>query len=219
MQLKETLPLSHAQLAYRLLMGTKKISTEEKIIVAASKVFLKKGFSSARTRDISEEADINIALLNYYFRSKQKLFDLVMYEKVQKLFGKISPIMRDNTTSLGKKIQLATTEYIDTLSETPGLAIFILNEVYKNNYDIVPNMKLARKATKSSLFKQVKEIRKDMDPFQLVVTLAGMIIFPFVAKPMLKLTANLSEKTFQKLMQERKVLIPIWMKAILKSKS
>ena len=46
-------------------------STEEKIMNAARAVFQRKGFAGTRTRDIAEEAGINLALLNYYFRSKQ----------------------------------------------------------------------------------------------------------------------------------------------------
>lgn len=49
------------------------LSTEEKILKAATKVFTEKGYAGTRTRDIAEEAGINLALLNYYFRSKEKL--------------------------------------------------------------------------------------------------------------------------------------------------
>ncbi|MDN3670454.1 helix-turn-helix domain-containing protein [Echinicola jeungdonensis] len=56
-------------------------STEGKIKTAARKVFQQKGFAAARTRDIAEEPGINLALLNYYFRSKGKLFDLIMMEE------------------------------------------------------------------------------------------------------------------------------------------
>jgi len=63
-------------------MKEKKIdlSTETKIKEAARVVFYKKGFSATRTRDIAEEAGINLALLNYYFRSKEKLFEIIMFE-------------------------------------------------------------------------------------------------------------------------------------------
>jgi AcrR family transcriptional regulator len=55
-------------------MELKDSSTEDKIKNAAKIVFHKKGYAAARTRDIAEEAGINLALLNYYFRSKEKLF-------------------------------------------------------------------------------------------------------------------------------------------------
>jgi AcrR family transcriptional regulator len=54
-------------------------TTEAKIKAAARVVFHKKGFAATRTRDIAEEAGINLALLNYYFRSKEKLFDIIMW--------------------------------------------------------------------------------------------------------------------------------------------
>lgn len=56
------------------------LTTEEKIRQAATKVFMEKGFDGTTTRDIAAEANINLALLNYYFRSKQKLFDSVFDE-------------------------------------------------------------------------------------------------------------------------------------------
>ena len=71
----------------------KELSTEEKIIDAARKLFTQKGFSATRTRDIAEEADINLALLNYYFRSKQNLFQIIIEKEFDELFGIITPIL------------------------------------------------------------------------------------------------------------------------------
>ena len=65
---------------------TKDISTEERIKAAARKVFHQKGFAGTRTRDIAEEAGINHAMLNYYFRSKEKLFEMVMMETMAQFF-------------------------------------------------------------------------------------------------------------------------------------
>src|SRR5689334_23935314 len=87
-------------------------STEEKIMEAARTVFLRKGYAATRTRDIAEEAGINLALLNYYFRSKEKLFSLVMQEKFQKFFGVIFPILNEPTTSLEEKVERLVDSYI-----------------------------------------------------------------------------------------------------------
>ncbi|MBT1712506.1 TetR/AcrR family transcriptional regulator, partial [Fulvivirgaceae bacterium PWU5] len=72
---------------------SKDLSTEEKIKEAAREVFTRKGYAATRTRDIAEAAGLNLALLNYYFRSKEKLFEIVMREKVQALFGIIAPVI------------------------------------------------------------------------------------------------------------------------------
>lgn len=55
----------------------------ERIKTAAAKLFAQKGFAATRVRDIASEAGINLAAVNYYFRSKQKLFDLIMGENRQ----------------------------------------------------------------------------------------------------------------------------------------
>ena len=58
-------------------MGLKDSTTEEKILEAAKEVFMKYGLYGARMQDIADTAGINKALLHYYFRSKEKLFDAV----------------------------------------------------------------------------------------------------------------------------------------------
>src|SRR3954466_8308931 len=91
------------------------LSTQEKIKEAARKVFLRKGFSATRTRDIAEEAGINLALLNYYFRSKQKLFEEVMKEKIQTLLQTVVPVLINPATTLEDKIKLIVSNYIEVL--------------------------------------------------------------------------------------------------------
>lgn len=176
-------------------MATKKkvkseTNTEEKIIAAARKVFMLKGFSGTRTRDIAEEAGINLALLNYYFRSKKKLFDLIMQEKIQNLFGIIAPVLTDSSTTLETKINLIVSGYIDVLSENPDLPTFVLNELRKKNFDIIQKFPFDKVIVQSSFIKQLKERRSDINPVHFLINILGMTVFPFVAKPMLMLSAH-----------------------------
>ena len=108
------------------------LSTEEKIKAAARTIFTKKGYAATRTRDIAEEAGINLALLNYYFRSKEKLFELVMMEKMASFFGSISPILGDTGLTLEEKIELVAEKYTRVLTENPDLPLFILSEIRMN---------------------------------------------------------------------------------------
>ena len=107
-------------------------TTEEKIKEAARKVFHKKGYAGTRTRDIAEEAGVNLALLNYYFRSKEKLFDLIMEETMQLFFQSLKGLINNERTTLQEKLQDFTTQYIDFLCSQPELPIFILNEIQMN---------------------------------------------------------------------------------------
>src|SRR2546425_901472 len=82
----------------------KEETTENKILQAAKKVFITKGLDGARMQDIADEAGINKALLHYYFRSKDKLFEVIFMEAATSLFPKIVSIL-DEDISLFDKLR------------------------------------------------------------------------------------------------------------------
>ena len=194
------------------------ISTEEKIKEAARKVFTQKGYSATRTRDIAEAAGINLALLNYYFRSKQKLFEIVMLEKMQHFFGILIPILYDQSSSLDTKIKTISSNYIDLILANPDLPSFILSEA-KNNPDLIFKIAQRKDFLINSVFiKQIKEKKPELNPLHFLVSLLGMCVFPFVMKPLLQKMTNMEETAFKQMMMERKALVPVWTKAMLKAK-
>lgn len=193
-------------------------STEEKIKEAARKVFTRKGYAATRTRDIAEEAGLNLALLNYYFRSKEKLFEIVMFEKFQKFFGIIFPILTNENTALEEKVELMAHSYIDTLSMNPDLPIFVLSEIRNNPERFASNVHLKKILSDSSFVKQLHEKRPDLNPLQIIMSVLGLTVFPFLMKPLLFSTKNIDQKGFDALMEERKGLIPRWASAMLKAK-
>jgi AcrR family transcriptional regulator len=194
------------------------VPTREKIKEAAGKVFLRKGFSATRTRDIAEESGINLALLNYYFHSKQKLFDEIMQEKIQKLLQTILPVFRDPATSLEEKIKLLAFNYIEFLLADSDIPVFVINELRKDNISLLSGIQVQTDILQSSFVQQLKERRSDINPIHFLLSVLGMTIFPFVAKPILTKTGMVNEKKFQALMKEREALIPVWMDAFLKAK-
>ena len=199
-------------------MTEKELSTEEKILISASKVFTEKGFSGTRTRDIAEEAGINLALLNYYFRSKEKLFEQVMKAKIVLLFGQILPIITDEKTTLEEKIDLTTEKYINILSKNPNLPVFVISEIQKKNSELTSIIPIRKVFNNSSLIKQIKEKRPDMNPLHFLVSFLGMTIFPFVAKPIFNAFQIIKDDEFQQFIEERRKLIPIWVKTLLELK-
>jgi AcrR family transcriptional regulator len=192
-------------------------TTEEKIKEAARKVFMKKGYAATRTRDIAEEAGINLALLNYYFRSKEKLFNQVMKEKMQQFFGVLLPVISDPSTKLEMKIELIVSNYIDTLTENPDLPLFVLSEMKDADHltDILPIEKLTPKV---SFIKQLQEKRPDINPVHFLMNILGMTVFPFIARPAFGVIGILNKNDFKMIIEERKRLIPLWVKAALKAR-
>lgn len=194
------------------------ISTEEKIKEAARKVFMQKGYAATRTRDIAEESGINLALLNYYFRSKEKLFNEVMQEKMQQFFGVLLPVVNDTSTKLETKVELIVSKYIDMLSENPELPLFVLSEM-KGHSDRIKKIIPVEKITQNmSFIKQLKEKRPDINPVHFLMNILGITIFPFIAKPALGLIGFTNKSELETILKERKKLIPVWVKAMLKAK-
>ena len=194
------------------------LTAQEKIKESARNVFTRKGFAATRTRDIAEEAGINLALLNYYFRSKEKLFEIVYLEKMQKFFGFIGPIIYDDSTSLDKKIEGIVSIYIDMLLDNPDIPFFILGES-RNNPAIVLNAMPKKDFLKNSVFiQQLREKKPGQDPYQFLLTMLGMTIFPFLMKPVFQKITETDESRHRQMMMDRKKLITVWCKAILKVK-
>ncbi len=189
------------------------VSAEQKIIRAARKVFTRKGYAATRTRDIADEAGINLALLNYYYRSKEKLFQLVMAEKLQQLFSVVFPIVNDDQLTLDQKVKSLVERYIDMLLENPELPMFVFYEIKSNPEHFKDRLQVTKLLKESSLVRQLQEKNPKLEPVQFIASLLGMTIFPFVAKPIL----FSDDRKFRAMMEERKAFIVKWSKAMLKS--
>lgn len=192
-----------------------KLSTEEQLKQAARRVFLRKGFAATRTRDIAEEAGQNLALLNYYFRSKQNLFDLVLRENTQQFFGVVAPLFHDAVTSLDEKISLITDQYIDLLLQQPEMPMFVLSELRTNPAWFSQNAPLIHQLGQSAFARQLIERQPTAEPVQVFLTFIGMLLFPFILKPVMQAAGPVSEAAFTHLMRERKALVVGWMTGII----
>lgn len=195
-------------------------STEAKIKNAARVVFHKKGFAATRTRDIAEEAGMNLALLNYYFGSKEKLFDLIMMETMQGFFQSMAIVFNDEKTSLDEKVETIAERYIDLLLTEPDIPIFLLNELRENPKEIGEKFSIKQIIMGSVFFKQWQQTMDDsqpaIHPLHFLVNLMSLVVFPFVGSPMVKMLGDLKQDEFNSMMTERKALIPVWIKAMLK---
>ena len=197
-------------------------SAEQKIKAAATKLFTQKGYAAVKTREIAAEAGINLALLNYYFRSKEKLFELVMLDNMTTFAEGAADIIHNEKTSLDQKIELLTGHYIDILIKNPNVPQFVLNEMQSHPEKITTILGQKLNIFNSSLVKQVgEEIRlckmiNVAHPIQFIVNLLALTIFPFVSRPMLSSISNIDDGTFAVMMESRKKLIPVWIKAMYK---
>ena len=201
-------------------METKYSDTELKIRDAAKSLFLKKGYSATTPRDIAQESQINLALLNYYFTSKRRLFEIIMFETLYDFLNKMVEVYNDEETTIREKIELASSKYIDMIIAEPLLPTFILNEL-KNNPTNFLKMPTAKVIMKSQLISQYndgvkKGIYKKVDSIHFITNILSLIVFPFICSPIIMKMEKLNKTDFNKMMNQRKKLIPEWIIQMIK---
>lgn len=192
-----------------MVKSAKDTTTEQKILAAAKTVFIRDGLAGARMQDIADEAGINKALLHYYFRSKEKLFEVIFAEAASRLFPAINKIFNSDE-ELFIKIERFCDEYITIVMENPYVPMFVLNEIHRDPEFCLRNILPAgQRPDPGKFLKQIeKEVKKGsirkIHPMHLLMNLLSMCIFPFVAKPMMERIMNVEEKLFNALMEQRK---------------
>ncbi|MBE0655379.1 MAG: TetR/AcrR family transcriptional regulator, partial [Bacteroidales bacterium] len=154
---------------------------EARIVDAATKVFVLKGRKGASMQDIADEAGINRTLLNYYFRSKDKLFDLIFEKVFLRFIPGVVELLKTDMPLL-ERFEKFIEVYIEALHNSPMTPIFILHELTSNPEKLVETIK-SRGIDPEYLFRQIRhEMEKknirEMDPNQLIVSLLSLIIFP-----------------------------------------
>jgi AcrR family transcriptional regulator len=199
------------------------LSTEEKIKAAARKLFTQNGFAATKTRHICEEAGINLALLNYYFRSKEKLFEIVMLENLQHFFKGITQVLNSEETTIEQKVESFVAIYTDMLLKQPDIPLFILNELRGNPERLASKLGAKEVILKSHFMKQLQQEMKSgkiaaIHPMHYVINMLSMTIFPFIAQPIIRSVGDLSASKFDEIIKERKAYIPKWFKATTKVK-
>ena len=190
----------------------KDTSTEQRIVEAARRVFLRKGMAGARMQEIADEAVINKALLHYYFRSKDKLFDHILDETIERIAGGIKGIFSEDLPVV-QRLHSLVDVYIEVLLDNRYLPLFVLNEINHNPDKFATLIKKHIVKNMGEFIMQVDhEIKEGLirpvNPIHLLLNVLGMIIFPFAAFPLLIEVAGDEMKPFaDRFMEERKTVV------------
>lgn len=188
-------------------------NTEEKIRAAAKKLFTEKGLANTTVREVAEEAGVNTALLNYYFRSKEKLFMSIFAESFQEYRQKILNMMFLDDLPLEDRIRKFVHEATEQLKKNPDLPMFIGNEC-KQNPEAFKTIVKANKdqVSNSSLIKQLKEEAakgniREVDPLQFHFLVSSNVTAPFLAYPMIKVLCEIENISLDEFLDKRKEII------------
>ncbi len=166
----------------------KDTSTEEKILAAAKIVFMKYGLYGARMQDIADTAGINKALLHYYFRNKEKLFDNVFENALSRFFEQYQ-VFENKELAIKERLFIYVSTIIDFFAEYPQMSMFILKEI-GNNPELFRQKILTAKKNKTTRLVQELEDAiktgeiKEIDTTLFMINLQSLCSYPFLASSM-----------------------------------
>jgi AcrR family transcriptional regulator len=163
--------------------------TEQKIIDAAKKVFMKYGLYGSRMQDVADEAGINKALLHYYFRSKEKLFDVVFKNALEIYFDRILAV-DDEVLSVKERLERHVDRILDFYEEYPQMMLFIIKEGSMDEVKFAEKIKSLR-SNKFSVISLLKEGMdkgeiKPIDPVLFMLNIHSLCIYPYLAAPVFR---------------------------------
>lgn len=178
------------------------------IINTAEKLFSVNGFEGTSVRDIAQEAGVNLAMISYYFGSKEKLMEAVFEQRTSTIRIKVENLLQNEKVTPLEKVNTLIDDYIDKymhqqefhrimmremlIGKNTPIAAAIL-EVKKRNLGLIK--KLIHEGQKSGVFK------KNIDIVLMMTTLVGTVSHMITSQRFYKEMNNLEhmpEVEFQK---------------------
>lgn len=183
-------------------------NTETEILNAAKEVFQQKGMAGTRMQEIADKANINKALLHYYYRNKQLLFEAVFQSAFKLLAPQLHKILNDDS-DLFEKIKNFTENYVSFVIKHPYLPNFVIQELSKNP-EFVQKLRADKNFPSIEKFKTqvnqaaIQGIIKPIEAEQLFINIMSLNIFPFIGQPLLMVLVNADKESYNKILKKRK---------------
>lgn len=192
---------------------TDNLSTEERILAAAKSIFYQKGLKGARMQEIADKAGVNKAMLHYYFRSKQKLFDHVLAQGVRSVTPQLMEVFLEQA-DLSTKIARLVDITIDLFLEEPYLSNFIINELSHNPEKLFTSVLDYEEGLVGKVLPVINEqiqagieagiIKSDIKPAELIVNILSLCLLPIMAQEVLQKALVLDDERMERFLVKRK---------------
>ena len=187
-------------------------STETRILQAAEKEFFEKGYAGARTASIAEAAGVTHAMLHYYFRTKDKLFEQIVAGKINMLGDIILSAIGDGNLPLEERIRQGVERHFDFIAANRDLPRFIVNEVLSrpNHIEIMKRNALhVVNSLLGSLQREIDEyaargLCRKVDARMLLIDIVSLNVFPFMAAPIVYSAIGDSYSNYDEFLAMRK---------------
>ena len=174
--------------------NTERQNKEHEILVAAEHEFLTKGFDGARTTSIAQAAGVTHAMLHYYFRTKEQLFERIVDDKFAQMSHSMFAILGDPSLPVVERLRGGIAAHFDFVAENPQLPRFVINEIvsrperyevlYKRASAIIDNVYKGLQGEIDSAAER-GEIER-IDVRMLFISIMSLNVFTFVAYPFME---------------------------------
>lgn len=194
------------------------------IIGTAEKLFASKGFDGTSVRDIAEEAGVNIAMISYYFGSKEKLMQAVFAERTSHIQQKVDTLLKDDTLTPLEKFYVLVDDYIERIVQKQHFHKIMMYEQLLEKGGAVMEMILGvKKENTENIIRLIKDgqkrgaFRKDVDVVLLMNTLFGTVTGTLVSKNFYRHQYNLQHLSDEALQEKLKKKLSSHIKTIFKA--
>lgn len=188
------------------------VNMEQTILESATELFLKKGFKATSTTEIAKEAGCNQALVHYYFRTKDRLFEAIFQQKVKFFAGALLDIGKEKLPFL-EKLEKKVISHFEAIESNPRLPLFFLNELSANPNRIETIKQAVGNLPQQAVHQLEKELNSEIEKGairrvsvgDLLITIVSLNIMAFMGAPMFKVMTGISEEDYQKFLNQRKM--------------
>lgn len=185
------------------------LEVKDKILHVARDLFVKNGYNGTSIRDIAAASSTNVAMINYYFRSKYNLFEIIFEDSLEILTSQLFKVFNSDE-SIFKLIEDLINTYYNTLIENPQIPIFILNEINLDP-DRLTKRVLGRKPDEKIMIiyhRFEKEIEKGtikrMPVLDVLLNILSMCVFPFMFERLAIKVADKTSEQYHIVLKEHK---------------
>ncbi len=186
-------------------------STEEKIRQAAKQVFLAKGFSGCTSREIAEAAGENVALVNYYFRSKSQLFQLVFQDALEEFVNSMVVVFGSGK-SLKEKMAIFIEKEYAFLAKHPEIPAFLLNEMNREDGCSIPSNVHFEKIAATGVFAECLQAQQEGSMRQIDLRSIPLLImsnchYPIMAKNLIMHLQGMNDVEYDENLKKHRELV------------
>ena len=152
------------------------------LLLTAEKLFATKGYEAATVRDIADEAGVNLAMISYYFGSKEKMLESLFQDRMISTKLRVEQLLKDSSMNPFEKVEIMLDEYIKKVLENQSFyKILLCEQIMKKSPEVIQLLKALKLGYAAMFAELVREgqrkklFKKNVDVVLALSTMTGTV--------------------------------------------